>query len=223
MSKKKPPKPELSSWYRDRYQYMVVQRKILLFITFASLGCTLFSVLVLLRLIPLKTIEPYVIQVDQKTGITQTVEPSAFRALTANESVNNYFIVQYIRAREGYASADVVRNYNLVRLMSGGKVWAGFQSDADANNPKSNVARLGSSGLRQVRFKSITYLSKQVVQARVLIEERSGGSGDFRQQHKIILLAFEYTRMKLNNEERYINPLGFRVTDYRVDEDLLQQ
>lgn len=217
-------KPEVANWYKDRYQYVVLQRKILTAITFAALACTFGTVMVLLRLIPLKTIEPYVIQVDQKTGITQTVDPTGFKELTSNEAVNNYFIVQYIRAREGYGAADLLRNYELVRVMSEpARVYRTFLAEADANNAKSNVARLGSAGVRQIKFKSIAYLNPQVVQARVLIEEKSDGISVSSRYHQVILVSFEYTTMTLSTEERYVNPLGFRVIDYRVDEDLMQQ
>lgn len=204
------------SWYRDRYQRVLVQRKLLATVTLLSLLCTLGLVLALYRMTPLKTVEPFVIQVDQKSGITQTVDPLTVSQLTGNEAVNNFFIVQYIRAREGYNVHDLARNYNLVRVMSeSGKVYGEFLAQADPNNPQSNAARLGSTGIRTVKFKSITYLNPQWVQARLLIEEKGGGAP----QHKIVFLTFEYIKMNLTNEERYINPLGFRVTDYRVDED----
>lgn len=208
------------NWYKDRYQYVLVQRKLLTIITVTALICTLATVVVISQLTPLKSIEPYVIEVDQKTGITQAIDPMTVKELTANEAVNNYFIVMYLRAREGYSMTDLARSYNLVRIMSESrKVYPQFVSEADPNNPRSNAARLGSYGERTVKIKSITYLNPQLVQIRVLIEER-GGAG---QQHKLILLAFEYVKMSLSVEERYLNPLGFRVIDYRVDEDILQK
>ncbi len=171
----------------------------------------------------MKTIEPYVIQVEQKSGVVQAVDPSAFKDLTANESVNNYFILLYIRAREGYGSADLIRSYELVRLMSEpGRVFGGFMAEADANNPQSNVARLGSVGVRRVKLKSMTYLEPKKVQVRILVEELMDGINVSSQLHKIILLEFEYTKMGLTTEERYVNPLGFRVIAYRSDEDMLQ-
>ena len=206
------------NWYKDRYQYVLVQRKLLTVITMASLICTLATVVVISQLTPLKSIEPYVIEVDQKTGITQTVDPMTVKELTANEAVNNYFIVMYMRAREGYSMTDLAKSYNLVRVMSESrKVYPQFVSEADPNNPRSNAARLGTYGERSVKIKSITYLNPQLVQIRVLIEERGG----IAQQHKLVLLAFEYVKMSLSLEERYLNPLGFRVIDYRVDEDIL--
>lgn len=214
---------ESKNWYKDRYQYVLVQRKLLTVVTLLSLVCTLATVVVIAQLTPLKTVEPFVIQVDQKSGITQTVDPLTMQQLTANEAVNNFFIVQYIRSRESYSITDLARAYNIVRVMSESKkVYPEFVSEADPNNPRSNAARLGSSGLRTVKFKSITYINPQLVQARLLIEEKSDTSG-YMQYNKIALLAFEYVKMNLSIEERYVNPLGFRVTDYRVDEDILQK
>lgn len=210
------------NWYRDRYQRVLVQRKLLTVITLASLMCTMVMAIVIAQLTPLKTVEPFVIQVDQKSGITQTVDPLTVKELTANESVNNFFIVGYIRARETYDIHDLPHNYNVVRIMSErDRVYPDFVTQADPNNPRSNAARLGSSGLRTVKFKSITYLNPHLVQARVLIEEKSGTA--YNQYNKIILVGFEYIKLTLAEEERYINPLGFRVTEYRVDEETLQR
>jgi type IV secretion system protein VirB8 len=221
MSKQSKSLAEDKNWYKDRYQYVLVQRKLLTVITVMSLICTLATVIVISQLTPLKTIEPFVIQVDQKSGITQTVDPLTVKELTANEAVNNYFIVQYIRARETYSTTDIARNYNLVRIMSESKkVYSQFVSEADPNNPRSNAARLGNIGERTVKFKSITYLNPQLAQVRLLIEERGSV---MLAQHKIALVAFEYVKLSLTIEERYLNPLGFRVTDYRVDEDVLQK
>ena len=200
-----------------------MQRKILTLVTVVSLVCTLAAVLVIARLTPLKTVEPFVIQVDQKSGITQTVDPLTARELTSNEAVNNFYIVQYIRSREGYNPADLIRSYDTVRIMSENKdVYPEFITEADPNNPNSNAARLGNTGTRTVKFKSITYLTPTTVQARILVEEKSDGAG-YRQEHKIVTIEFQYIKLALTNEERYINPLGFRVTSYRVVEEVLQR
>lgn len=221
MSKPEENAPKSRNWYKDRYQYVLVQRKLLTAITLTSLIVTLVTVVVISQLTPLKSVEPFVIQVDQKSGITRTVDPLTVPELTANEAVNNFFLVQYIRSRETYSLTDLARNYNIVRVMSEPtSVYRRFVAEADPNNPTSNAARLGSAGIRTVQFKSITYLNPRLVQARILIEERGGGTG-YRQYHKIALIAFQYIKLNLTNEERYINPLGFRVTDYRIDEEII--
>ena len=213
---------ESKNWYKDRYQYVLVQRKLLALITFLSLICTFLTVFVIAQLTPLKTVEPFVIQVDQKSGIVQTVDPLTATELTANDAVNNFYIVQYIRARETYSITDLARNYEIVRVMSeNARVYPEFTQQQNPNNPASNAARLGSTGSRAVKFKSFSYLTPTTVQARVVIEEKNdSGIYNF---HKIITLEFQYIKLSLTNEERYINPLGFRVTSYRVDEEILQR
>lgn len=223
MKKNKKAKPELQNWYKDRYQSVIVQRKILSFIMLASLALTLIFAFIIAQLIPLKTIEPYVLQIESRTGIVQTVNPVTARELTANEAVNNYFVVQYIRAREGYNAQDLMHNVNIVRLMSEPiRVYSQFMETASPNNPQSAIARLGTGGTRTVRFKSITYISPQVVQIRALISERPD-KGTPQEYHRIILLGFEYIKMNLTTEERYLNPLGFRINEYQINEDVLQQ
>ncbi|MFN9109522.1 MAG: virB8 family protein, partial [Bacteroidota bacterium] len=208
--------------YKDRYQYVLVQRKLLVLITLLSLASTLSTTFVIAYLTPLKTVEPFVIQVDQKTGIVQTVDPLTATELTANEAVNNFYIVQYIRARETYSMADLARNYETVRVMSeSDSVYRQFIAEQSPNNPGSNVARLGASGSRTVKFRSFSYLNPSTIQVRVTIEERND-SGVFNFQ-RIVTLKFEYVKMSLTMEERYLNPLGFRVTSYRVDEEILQR
>jgi type IV secretion system protein VirB8 len=222
MSKAPKEPKESKNWYKDRYQYVLVQRKLLAFVTFLSLMCTLLTVVVIARLTPLKTVEPFVIQVDQKSGIVQTVNPLTATELTANEAVNNFYIVQYIRARETYSTADLGRNYEIVRIMSENtRVYPEFMAQQNPNNPASNAARLGTAGVRTVKFKSFSFLKPTVVQVRATIEEKTD-SGIFN-YHKIITMEFQYIKLNLTMEERYINPLGFRVLSYRVDEEILQR
>ena len=59
---------ETKNWYKDRYQYVLLQRKLRAIITIMSLICTLATVVVISQLTPLKTIEPFVIQVTRKAA-----------------------------------------------------------------------------------------------------------------------------------------------------------
>src|SRR5579864_3828195 len=79
---KQPQEKTQKNWYKDRYQYVLVQRKILTVITVLSLICTLAVVILISQLTPLKSVEPFVIEVDQKSGITQTVDPLTAKELT---------------------------------------------------------------------------------------------------------------------------------------------
>ncbi|MEQ1789181.1 MAG: type IV secretion system protein [Rickettsiales bacterium] len=212
---------ESRNWYKDRYQSIMLQRRLLMFLTIMSMLSTLVGMIIIAQISPLKGVEPFLIQVDAKSGITQVVDPTTVREITALESVNNYFVVQYIRARESYNVRDITQNYTKVRVMSDpAKVYQQFKFEAAPGNPNSVIARVGGAGTRRVKFKSISYIKPNQAQVRLLIEETAANGGTL-QSHKIATVIFEYAKLDLNSEERYINPLGFRVTEYRVDEDTM--
>ena len=221
MSKKTVKPLDNRNWYKDRYQSLLLQRRLLIVISLLSLSVALAMAIAGVLITPLKSIEPFVIQVDAKSGITQTVDPLTVKEITGSESVNNFFLVAYIRARESYNIHDIGRNIQTVRVMSEPEqIYGRFTREASPNNPQSNAARMGTVGVRSVKFKSISYTKSDFVQARLLIEETSA-NGIVTQFHRIASIKFEYVKLDLTNEERYINPLGFRVTDYRIDEDAL--
>jgi type IV secretion system protein VirB8 len=220
---KQPTTKDSRNWYKDRYQAVMLQRRLLMGITVLSMIATLAAVIVIAQMVPLKGVEPFLIQVDPKSGITQMVNPLTAKEITSLESINNYFIVQYIRARESYNVRDISNNYAIVRVMSDAeKVYGLFKREANPSNPQSVAARMGGAGSRVVKFKSISYSPNKPNQAqvRLLIEETAANGGTL-QYHKIASLVFEYAKLDLTSEERYINPLGFRIMEYRVDEDAL--
>ena len=226
-------KVEKRNWYNDRYQFVLVQRNILVVLTGISLLCTLAATFSISQLAPLKSVEPFVIQVDQNTGVTQVVNPLKVRELTGNEAINNYFMVQYIRARESFLGTPDRNyiNYNLVRVLSGNDTFAEYQAGIILSNPDSPGARLGVKGSREVQIGSIKFLDKRelpggeesrryLVKVRV-IERAGAGSSKVLQQ--LILIEFKYTELDLTVEDRYLNPIGYRVLGYRVDNDNLSQ
>lgn len=221
MSKQPTINKESRNWYKDRYQAIMLQRRLFMIITIISMISTLMAMIVIAQITPLKGVEPFLIQVDSKSGITQMVNPLTVKEITGLESINSFFIVQYIRAREGYNVRDIANNYATVRVMSDfEKVYPAFKREANPGNPQSVAARMGGAGSRSVKFKSISYIKPNQAQVRLLIEETAANGGTL-QYHKIASVVFEYVKLDLTNEERYINPLGFRVTEYRVDEDAL--
>ena len=226
-------KEDKKNWYNDRYQFVVVQRNMLAVITIFALICSIAATYSVSQLAPLKSVEPFVIQVDQKSGITQTVDPLQARDLTANEAVNQYFIVQYCRARETFLGTQDKNyyNYNLVRVLSDSTIFQKYQREIVLSNPESPGARLGTNGERSVHIASIKSLDNKVLadgtetKRYLIIAQISekGGNASLKVLQKIITLEFKYADLALNTEDRYLNPLGFRVIDYRVDENNLTQ
>ncbi len=216
------------NWYADRHQSVLVQRNMLSVLSLFAIIFSTIAIFLVYRNIPIVTVEPFVIQVEPRTGLTQVVKAATAKELAAKEAINNFFIVRYIKSREGYDAA-IRQKFQIVRLSSDpGTVFGGYRLEVDSNNPESFRARSGGAGTRQVFIKSMSRLDKNRscagvtcrIQIRVRIIEDIGGRKT--QYDRVILMEYTYTTLKLNQQERHINPIGFRVTRYQVDNEVLE-
>ncbi|MCP5361426.1 MAG: type IV secretion system protein [Hyphomicrobiales bacterium] len=213
----------VKSWYSDRYQIVRIQRNILSLITVLSFVGLLGSLAALSMLQSSKTFEPYIIQIEDKTGVVTQVDRKTVERYTADEAITRYFLVKYIEAREQYNVADYVHYYShVVRLLSNRDVYFAFRSFIDSNSPESPL-KLGRNGSIYIDIKSIVLLGKGNVQIRFTKTQNQGpiprGGRVERVWHKIATINFGFFDVNYTINERRINPLGFQVTSYRVDED----
>lgn len=212
---------QTKSWFQDKYQSILVQRNILAIVSLASIISSLLAIYTVKSLTPLKSVEPFIIQIEEKSGITQLVDPIDRGKLGSEEALDDYFLWYYTRARETYHPADQRRNWNISRVMSAQKVFSDYLSDISPNNPASASAVLGSSGTRVLRDPTITYLDlpdKKVAQVRFHVEETFKTVKT--RYPKIATIEYDYFAMELKREERLVNPLGFQVMSYRLDEEV---
>jgi len=205
------------NWYRDKYQTIVVQRNIFAVVTIVSMFSSLFAVFTVQQLTPLKSVEPFVIQVDEKSGLTEIVDPSADQKRTADENLNNYFLWQYVKARETLDTIDGATRANIVRVMSDPGVNAQYIQAMYKMRDQQSVTRV-------LRNATVTYLNennKNVAQVRFQMNEMYGVINT--DLNKIATIEFAYHKLSLTREERLLNPLGFQVIKYRIDEEAVKR
>jgi type IV secretion system protein VirB8 len=213
---------EAKNWYADRYQFVIVQRNVLAIVTvlaLAGLGITTFAVA---RIADSKTFEPYVIEVESKSGITTLVDNQTVQKYTADEMVIRYFLHTYVTAREGYDITRYEYDYNkVVRLFSSPEVYNAFYAQINPSFEGSDSpVKYGRSISRVVKVKSISFLDNTYRKAQVRIEVDQVGTGVASwTKHYIVTADFQFFPLALSPEERYINPLGFQITGYRRDID----
>ena len=65
-------------------------------------------------LAPLKTVEPFVIRVDNATGIVDTVSALNSTPARYDEAVTKYILRRYVRAREGYSYPEAETNFRTI-------------------------------------------------------------------------------------------------------------
>src|SRR5690606_18449065 len=78
----------------------------------AALACAVAAIAVgaVAVLTPLKTVQPYVIRVDNATGVVDVV-PALRGAISESEAVTRYLVTQYVTARGRYVTAIAETDY----------------------------------------------------------------------------------------------------------------
>lgn len=182
-------------------------------------GVAVLSILALLALLPLKTFEPYVVSVDRSTGYTEVVRGVNPGKLSEDEAVTEANIVKYVTYRETYDPQDIERNFYGVTAMSEGNALADYTRlwDSAAGETPSEV--YGFTTTREVAIKSISTLADKTRQVRFAVTEKAP-SGE-TVEDLVAVLTFDYVQRPTKRLELWQNPLGFKVFEYRVDEEIL--
>ncbi len=212
-AKKSTQKFKIKSLYSNRYQIVVIQRNILLFLATLLMVAMTASTVFVKFVVSSKSIEPYVIELEEKSGIPTIVDQLTSQTLTADESVRKYFINQFIKAAVGYNPKTYKQDAEIVRLLSTQTVYSNFRS-------RINPRKLGTDSRISFRIKSIKFLDSSTAQIRILRNTTMSGGGGSKSE--VISMNFYFTNLTLTAEERLINPLGFQVTNLSITEEIFE-
>lgn len=217
---------DVRTWYADRYNSILIQRNFMVIVTVVSIAAVIISVLVVAQITSQKEIEPFVIQVEDRSGLTKVIRPLNKRYLNSNEAMNRYFVAKYIQARESYFFPIHDTNRAIVRLYSASPVYKKYLWTVNPNNETSPV-RWAEQGQREIKIVSL--LSKETsvgysgstYQVRFIVTDTL--PNQVLSAVKVATLRFDYIDMKLTAAERYTNPVGFQVMDYQVTDEIIEE
>ncbi|MBP7709965.1 MAG: type IV secretion system protein [Rickettsiales bacterium] len=207
-------KLRVKNWYSNRYQIVVVQRNILLLFTLVSMFSVAIAVIFVKNIMSSKSLEPYVIEVEQKTGIATVVDQLTSETFTGDQMIRKYFINQFVHAASGYDPKTYKMDVDKVRLLSSAAIYSDFRN-------RINARELGIKSQIEVRIKTIQFTDQNTAQIRITEQQTSEDDYKPQTKDKVITLGFYFSpNMGLSMEERLINPLGFQVNKYLIADEL---
>ena len=208
--------------YEASFRYLIEQsNKRAWLISFVAIFIASLSPIAVVLLTPLKTIEPYVIRVDNTTGMVDILTLLDEKEITQNEALDKYFISQYIKAREGYYYELLNQDYLLTQLMSSENVANEYRALYEGDNARDQI--LKNSNEVSVQILSVVLGESNGVKTstiRANITTKNLSSRGTSQATKVITLSYDYTLGKASEENRLLNPLGFKVLTYRIDNEV---
>lgn len=214
-----PPRDALEvtrNWFTDRYETLQVQRT-LLFLVLVVFSVTIVMLTISITYIKsTRTIEPFVIEIEQKTGVPTVVDPVTAAIYSGQESMKRYFVWDYIKLREEFLPGYFDTAQKKLSVMSAGDVYGQYRSII--RSPEGPVVKMGKGGSITILLKSLVFINDYTAQVRFR-QSANYSSNDNTSADKIVYLEFEFANVELNEELRYLNPLGFRVTKYRLEDE----
>lgn len=199
------------------------QRNTWMIVGIVSLVIALVSVIAVVGLTPLKRVEPIVVEVDKATGkaeVTTTYDGDVTK-LSVQEQLAKYFINKYLIARESHnPNLDLEDNYVLVQELSEGVAFGAYAKRFSDGHPDNPFARYGSNTVK-VKISSISFLRGDTATVRYTLIEQKAQEAD-TQTHYIDILNYKFVNVPTEEAARLKNPLGFKVTEYRSDIEIVK-
>ncbi len=210
------------NWYEEKSDKLVVQRNILLVISILLLFLIMAFIAAITIVINSREFSPFVIQIDNSTGAATIVNPISSEILSGNDALSRYFIKKYLIARETYNPVDFdTEARRSIRLLSSSSVYYNYLGYIK-NKDIDPVLRYAQNNTTFLIIKSWSKLQENLKEnknkyiVRFSINETTG---DKKVYNRIAVVSFAYVPMELTDAERDINPVGFQINDYRVDDD----
>ncbi len=181
-------------------------------------GIAVLCLIALIIVLPLKSVEPFVVTVDRNTGYTEVTRPLGEGTLQQDEAVIQFDLVRYLNARETYNPAVLEQNYTLAQSLSSGTAAKEHKALWDAANPDNPSAVYGRGAAIDVRITSVSLLNERTASIRFQRELRQNTTQSVT--HWNAILTFRHNTKPASMEERFMNPLGFEVTSYRLTQEI---
>lgn len=188
--------------------------------SFFCMGIAVLSLITLLLLLPLKTFEPYVVTVDRNTGYLEVTKGLYQGNLTQDEAITQANLVKYVSLRESYNPSILRENYEQASLMSSGQALEEYQQIWNGKNPNNPSIVLGRKAAIDIKIQSVSFLNDKTASIRFQRELKE--NGQTRISHWTAIIDYQYAQKPMQMADRFLNPLGFQVTSYRVNPEILE-
>lgn len=209
------------SYENDREYMFKRSEKRAWLVTSVAIFLLIISWIILVIILPLKEVTPYVIQVNEKTGIPDIITVVDSEQLQANEALDKYFVNSYIQIRESYTYQTIQKTYIETQLYSSENVKNEYLAQMNRADSPDQVMKTGTISVKvnSIILEDIENVDVKMATARI-VKTYTTERNEVYQRNFIIKMAYEYEpAQKLELSFRLENPLGFSVTSYQIIEE----
>ena len=215
---------EAASWDADRVAMQERSARIAWRVAIGASVVTALAIVALVLLMPLKRVEPFLIRVDNTTGVVDTVPVFAGQA-SMPEAVTRYFLDHYLTVCERFTFATAESDYEECSSFHAPARHQEWMTLWDRANPNSPLNRHKDGSSVRVQVNSITFFRRgsgveDLAQVRYVKAQRVG-NGSEQRSHWIATVQYVYGSPARDAQLRRWNPLGFKIVNFRSEAEAL--
>lgn len=216
---------EAASWDADRVAQAARATAVAWRVAMAGWLCAVASSAALALIMPLKRVEPYLIRVDDSTGVVDAVPVYTGHA-ALGEAVARYFLTHYITVCQRFDYAFAESDYEECGAFNSARLNQAMYAKWSRANPGSPLNMHKDGSTETVRIESVSFFKRgtgtsDLAQVRFARIEREGDTVAGRVTHWIASIEYRYGKPPENPRIRSWNPLGFEVLDVGIEPEVL--
>ena len=218
---------EAAGWDADRWLRMRRSERLAWCGAVCGWTCALAGALALVLLLPLKRVEPYVIRVDNSTGLIDVVPVLAGRA-SASELVTRYLLTHYVTVCERFNLATAESDYEECSAFHGAQRNQAWYAQWNPSNAASPLNLYKDGTTVRASVVSVSFFRRasgleDLAQVRYVRRLRRAGATQEEVSHWVASVQYAYSAPAVQPRLRSWNPLGFRVLDFRPEPEVLPE
>jgi type IV secretion system protein VirB8 len=218
---------DAASWDADRAAQARRSSRIAWGVAGAGWTAALAAIIAVMLLTPLKRVEPFVIRVDNSSGVVDVV-PVYTGTAEMTETVTRYLLTHYITVCERFNFSTAEADYEECGAFHSAQRNQAWYAAWNPSNPESplNVHKDGTTVRAQV--KSVSFFERangvtDLAQVRYLKIKRPAGGAKEQVTHWIASIQYVFTEPSRDPKTRGWNPLGFKVVDFKPEAEMGQE
>ena len=216
---------EAAAWDADRSQQSLRSARVAWRVAGAGWVAVVMASSALVVLMPLKRVEPFVIRVDNTTGVVDVVPVYAGKS-AVSEAVTRYLLAHYVSVCERFNFATAESDYEECGAFHAAQRNQAWYAAWNPSNPASPLNRYKDGTTVRAQVSAVSFFQRgngisDLAQVRYLKGQRTGNGAEEQLTHWIATIQYVYAEPSADPKVRRWNPLGFKIVDFKSEPEVL--
>lgn len=218
---------EAASWDADRDAQRRWHARLGWWVAGGGWACTIMSTTALMLLVPLKRVEPFVVRVDNTTGVVDVVPVYAGQG-ESSEVVTRYLLSHYVTVCERFNLATAESDYQECGAFNTAQRNQIWYAEWNPSNPESPLNMFKDGTVVRASVASVSFFKRasggmDLAQVRYVKSVRHAGAAQEQFTHWIATVQYAYVAPSKDSKIRSWNPLGFKIVDFRSEMEVVAE